>query len=183
MQIILTQEIHKLGHPGDVVKVADGYARNYLLPQKFAILATPVNLKKVTGIKEEAEAARQALINELKAKAAKLRGVELVFVRKSHDDGQLYGSVTEGDIAAMLEEKGFELHKGTIVLEKHIKNIGEYEVHVHLGKDIESAIKVQVRDEEGKITVAKEETQTVETTEETVTMEMTVDTDEPTENE
>ncbi|MCD4828689.1 MAG: 50S ribosomal protein L9 [Candidatus Cloacimonetes bacterium] len=185
MEIILTQEIYKLGHPGDVVKVADGYARNYLLPQNIAIMATPGNLKKIEGIRTEAEAQRQAQLSELRAQAAKLRGVMLEFTRKADENGHLYGSVSEIDIVTALAEQDIEINKTTVVLDKHIKQIGEIEVSIHLAREVDTFIKVKVFDEEGNWEMAVEEEPAeaveVEVAVETVESEIavTLETEEP----
>ena len=187
MEIILTQEIYKLGHPGDVVKVADGYARNYLLPQSFAILATPANLKKVEGIRAEAEEKRQALLNEMKALAAKIGGVQLSFTRKADENGHLYGSVSEVDIVAALAEKDIEVQKTAVVMEKHLKAIGKAEIVIHLTRDVDATLTVKVFDEEGNLEVKVEEPKevevtreaTIETTQPEVTVEVEAEVEEP----
>jgi len=142
MKIILLKDIYKVGKAGDVVKVANGYARNYLLPKKFAILATKLNLKKIEKIKEEAEKERVKLITEQKILAEKIQDLILTFKRKTDENGHLYGSVSEVDIAKALNEKGFDIKKSQIKMEKHFKELGEYEVEVALASDIKSTVKV-----------------------------------------
>ncbi len=142
MKIILLKDIYKVGKAGDVVKVANGYARNYLLPKKFAILATKLNLKKIEKIKEEAEKERVKLITEQKILAEKIQDLILTFKRKTDENGHLYGSVSEVDIAKALNEKGFDIKKSQIKMEKHFKELGEFEVEVALASDIKSTVKV-----------------------------------------
>jgi len=147
MEVILRETIDNLGRAGQVVKVADGYARNYLLPKKLAYLATPGNLKVI-------EAERQSLLRkEAKQKddAEKLKqmldSVEVTIRRKVGEHDALYGSVTNSDIAEELEKKGFQIEKRKIHMEDHIKSVGEFSVPVRLFKDVTSHIKVKVERE------------------------------------
>jgi large subunit ribosomal protein L9 len=147
MEIILRETIENLGRAGQVVKVADGYARNYLLPRKLAYPATPGNLKVI-------EFERQSLLRkEAKQKddAEKLQQVldkvEVVIRRKVGEQDALYGSVTNSDIADELEKKGFQLEKRKIHMEDHIKTIGEFSVPIRLFKDVTAHIKVKVEPE------------------------------------
>lgn len=147
MEIILRQTIENLGRAGQVVKVADGYARNYLLPRKLAYLATPGNLKVI-------ESERQSLLRK-EAKqtedADKLRQlleqVEVTIRRKVGEHDALYGSVTNSDIAEELEKKGFQVEKRKIHMEDHIKSTGEFSIPVRLFKDVVANIKVKVEPE------------------------------------
>src|SRR5262249_51858460 len=147
MEVILRETIDKLGRAGQVVKVADGYARNFLLPRKLAYLATPGNLKVI-------EAERQSLLR----KEAKQQGdaqqlkqlldqVELTIRRKVGEQNALYGSVTNSDVAEELGKKGFEIEKRKIHMDDHIKQIGEYEIPVRLFKDVTAHVKLKVEPE------------------------------------
>jgi large subunit ribosomal protein L9 len=147
MKIILLKDIYKVGQAGDVVKVANGYARNYLLPKKFAIMATKLNLKKIEKIKEEAEKERIKYITEQKILAEKLQSVNLSFKRKTDENNHLYGSVSEVDISKALKELGFDIKKSQIKMEKHIKELGDFEVEIVFTQDIKSVIKINVEKE------------------------------------
>jgi large subunit ribosomal protein L9 len=147
MEIILRETIDNLGRAGEVVKVADGYARNYLLPKKLAYLATPGNLKVI-------QAERNSLLRkEAKQKedAEKLQqmleAVEVTIRRKVGEQNALYGSVTNSDVAEALEKKGFDIEKRKIHMEDHIKTIGEFSIPVRLFKDVTAHIKVKVEPE------------------------------------
>jgi large subunit ribosomal protein L9 len=147
MEIILRETIDNLGRAGQVVKVADGYARNYLLPRKLAYLATSGNLKVI-------EAERQSLLRkEAKQKddAEKLLklldAVEITIRRKVGENDVLYGSVTNSDVADELEKKGFQLEKRKIHMEDHVKSIGEFSIPVRLFKDVTAHIKLKVEPE------------------------------------
>ncbi|MFC1887915.1 50S ribosomal protein L9 [Candidatus Cloacimonadota bacterium] len=147
MKIILTKEIKKLGSAGDLVNVADGYARNYLLPRKFAIIATKNNINKIESIKKEAEIAKLEIENKYKAIALKLADVELSFVRKADENGHLFGSVSEIDIANALEEKELEVHKSNVNLSKHLKELGSFDVEILFTTEITANIKVNIENE------------------------------------
>jgi large subunit ribosomal protein L9 len=147
MEIILRETIDNLGRAGQVVKVADGYARNYLLPKKLAYVATPGNLKVI-------EAERQSLLRkEAKQKedAEKLQNmleaVEVTIRRKVGEQDALYGSVTNADVAEALEKKGFEIEKRKIHMDDHIKTVGEFSIPIRLFKDVTAHIKLKVEPE------------------------------------
>ena len=147
MKIILIKDIIKLGEAGSVVKVADGYARNYLIPEKIAILASKGNLKKIEDIKKQAEIEKLEIENKYKALVLKLADVELQFIRKSDENGHLFGSVSEGDIVNALEEKEIEIHKSHIALEKHLKEIGSFEVPINFTTEITTSLQVKIDSE------------------------------------
>jgi len=144
MEIILKQDVENLGHRGDVLKVADGYARNYLLPKKFAMQATSANKAVVEQMK--ASAARRSAVDKVVAEelAAKLAPVVLSFTRKSGEEGHLFGSVTSADIAAELATQGFEIDRRKISLADPIKTIGEVSISVKLHREVVAQIKVKV---------------------------------------
>ena len=144
MEVILKQDVEDLGHRGDVVKVADGYARNYLLPKKFALQATEANKAVIEQMKASAarlSAAEKTVAEEL---AAKLALVALSFTRKSGEEGRLFGSVTSADIAAELATKGFEIDRRKIVLPEPLKTVGETGVSIKLHREVVAEIKVAV---------------------------------------
>jgi large subunit ribosomal protein L9 len=147
MEVILRETIESLGRAGQVVKVADGYARNYLLPRKLAYLATPGNIK-VIGFERESllrkEAAQQGDAEKLKEMIEK---VEVTIRRKVGEHDALYGSVTNSDVAEELEKKGFQLEKRKIQMDDHIKALGEYQIPIRLFKDVTAHIKLKVEPE------------------------------------
>lgn len=150
MEIILLQDIEKLGTRGQIVKVADGYGRNYLLPQKMAVAATKQNHKwleqqRVRFLKEEAK--EKADAEEL---AKLMESVAVAFTRKAGEQGNLFGSVTSMDIAEALEAQGYKIDRRKIQLEAPLKVIGEYAVPVKLHREVAVAIKVKVEGETEK---------------------------------
>lgn len=147
MRIILQEDIEKLGTRGQVVEVASGYARNYLLPRNLAIPATEANLKRLENIRGVL-AKRTATERELAQKLAEmLSTVRVTLSRKAGESDQLFGSVTAADIAEALAAQGYEVDKRRIHLEEPIKLIGEYEVHLKLHTDVATTVKVVVNRE------------------------------------
>jgi large subunit ribosomal protein L9 len=144
MEVILKEDVANLGHRGDVVKVADGYGRNFLLPRKLALQATQANKAVIEQMK--AAAARRSATEKAQAEEllAKLQPVVLSFTRKSGENGQLFGSVTSADIAGDLEAKGFEIDRRKIQLTEPLKSVGEYTVAVKLHREVTAHVKVQV---------------------------------------
>jgi large subunit ribosomal protein L9 len=147
MNVILKQDVEKLGKTGDVVKVAPGYGRNYLIPRKFAVEATPGNVKIA-----EIQKIAQARHDHREKEAATLLAKEIVKLtvtiqQKSGEGGALYGSVTALDIADFLVTHKIEIDKRKIQLEEPIKSIGEYEVPIRLHRDVTIPIKVIVEPE------------------------------------
>jgi large subunit ribosomal protein L9 len=148
MEVILKEDVNKLGHRGDVVKVADGYGRNYLLPGKLAIEATAANKAVIEQMKGSAirKLAKEKVVAEdLKAQ---LEAVELVFERKVGENEHLFGSVTSADIAHQLEEKGFTVDRRKIALEEPLKSLGEFHVPIKLHREVTSHLKVTVKGDE-----------------------------------
>jgi large subunit ribosomal protein L9 len=147
MEVILRETIDNLGRAGQIVKVADGYARNYLLPKKLAYPVTPGNLKVI-------EFERQSLLKKeakQKDESEKLKqmldSVEIVIRRKVGEQNVLYGSVTNSDVADELEKKGYRIEKRKIHMEDHIKTIGEFAIPVRLFKDVTAHVKLKVEKE------------------------------------
>jgi large subunit ribosomal protein L9 len=144
MEVILKEDVANLGHRGDVVKVADGYGRNFLLPRKLALQATLANKAVIEQMKAAAvrrSASEKAQAEEL---LAKLQTVVLSFTRKSGENGQLFGSVTSADIAGELESKGFDVDRRKIQLSEPLKSLGEYTIAIKLHREVTAHIKVQV---------------------------------------
>jgi large subunit ribosomal protein L9 len=145
MEVILKEDVNKLGHRGDVVKVADGYGRNFLLPGKLAIEATAANKAVVEQMKASSVRKSAKEKTEAEQLATQLSAVELVFERKVGEHDHLFGSVTSGDIAQQLEAKGFTIDRRKISLEEPLKTIGEYHVPVKLHREVTSHVKVTVK--------------------------------------
>jgi large subunit ribosomal protein L9 len=154
MEVILKEDVNKLGHRGDVVKVADGYGRNYLLPEKLAIEANAANKAVIEQMK--ASAVRKSVKEKAGAEefATQLSEVELVFERKVGENEHLFGSVTSGDIAQALEAKGFTVDRRKIALDEPLKTIGEYHVPVKLHREVTSHVKVTVKGDQQEAEVA-----------------------------
>lgn len=147
MKVLLIKDVFKLGRAGDIKKVADGYGRNFLMPQGLAVLATDGALKQVQKIKAQAEIRRSAQNNELKGVADQIKDVTLVFPAKAGETGKLYGSITTGDIAAALTEKiRFEIKRQQVDTQP-IRTLGEFAARVRLTMDLVPEIKVIVHRE------------------------------------
>ncbi len=149
MKVILTADVYKHGVAGEVVRVADGYARNYLIPRGLAVKVTPGALKQSEKLRETAAARRAALENQLNELARQIDGVTLVFGRRAGANGKLYGSVTSMDIQqALLEKTGVDLNRRRIA-QQSIRELGEFEVPVRLGSEFTPKLNVIiVREEE-----------------------------------
>lgn len=149
MKVVLTQDFEKLGSLGDVVKVKDGYAKNFLIPNKIALPATQGNLKQMELIKKSVTKREAKNIKEAEEIAERLKDLALTFRVRASQDGKLYGSITAKDIAdRILEERKVEIDKKKIELEDNIKDLGEHEVEVKLYKGIRSKVKVMVESED-----------------------------------
>lgn len=147
MKVLLLKDVYKLGRAGDIKKVADGYGRNYLLPQKLAALATAGALNQTEKIRSQAEVRRTELNSELKDLAAQINGLTLVFSAKAGETGKLYGSITTQDVATAIQEKArFEVKKQQIDMQP-IRNLGEFTAHVRLTIDLVPEIKIIVHRE------------------------------------
>lgn len=147
MEVILKEDVAKLGNRGDVVKVAEGYGRNYLLPHKLAIEATHANKAVIEQMK--ASAVRKSAVEKAdsEALARQLDAVSLSFHRKAGEKDHLFGSVTSSDIADALEQKGFNIDRRKIQLNEALKSIGDFEVPIRLHRDVVSKVKVSVQKE------------------------------------
>lgn len=144
MEVILLEHIDKLGKMGDLVSVKNGYARNYLLPQKKALRASEANKAFFESQKKELEAHNKALLEKANELAGKLQGYSATLIRQAAETGQLYGSVTIRDIASAIIEAGFDIERRFVHLEKPIKDLGVYEVKVNLHPEVTQAILVNV---------------------------------------
>src|SRR3954452_23938756 len=144
MEVILRQAVENLGKPGDVVKVSNGYARNFLLPHGVAFEATPGNLKRIQQEKDRLEAAENERRDAAQGLATKLEQVQLTFSARVGEEGKLFGSVTTADIAQQLESQGFHIEKRQIDLHEPIKALGVYKVPLRLHADVKPEIRVWV---------------------------------------
>ncbi|HZP86430.1 MAG TPA: 50S ribosomal protein L9 [Burkholderiales bacterium] len=153
MEVILRDHVENVGRRGEVVKVADGYARNYLLPRKLALPATPGNLKQVQRERVKFDAQEAEEKGAAEALAAKLAGLEAVIARRVGENEVLYGSVTSADIADALGKLGFETDKRKLGLREPIKKLGSYTVPLKLHREVTVDVPVKVV-AEGKPEVA-----------------------------
>jgi large subunit ribosomal protein L9 len=148
MEIILRERVEKLGTKGDVVNVSDGYARNFLLPKKLAVLATPANMKQIEQEKAAAVRREAKEKQEVEALARQLSQVSIQVSRKVGENEVLYGSVTSMDIAELLEAKGFTVDRRKIDLQETLKSLGQHDVPIKLHREVTAFIKVEVIKEE-----------------------------------
>ncbi len=144
MEIILTKDIKALGEAGKLVKVKAGYARNYLLPNGFAIHASQQNLLKIEVIKKQAAEEKLVLHGKYQEIISKIEGIELTFARKADENNHLFGSVSENDIVKALAEKEIEIHKADVVMEKHLKDIGTVDVVISFMSELQTTVKVTI---------------------------------------
>ena len=144
MEVILCQDVAKLGKVGKVVKVKDGYARNFLLPRRLAYPATPANLKIIEQQKAKLVAESERIRKEAEGLAEKINKVSCTLAVEVNDLEKLYGSVTQLDIAQALKEEGFEIDKKDILLDKPIEDLGVYEVNVRVHPEVTAKIRLWV---------------------------------------
>lgn len=141
IKVVLRQDVDKVGKKGEAVYVKDGFARNFLLPKSFALLATKENIKKVEQEKIKLEQNKQTEKNRAKELAEKLRGFSCTITVEAQDDN-LYGSITDAEIAKALEDEQIKIDKKDILLEQPIKKLGIYEVEIRLHPEVTTRIKV-----------------------------------------
>jgi large subunit ribosomal protein L9 len=149
MEVILKEDVAKLGSRGDVVKVAEGYGRNYLLPRKLAIEATAANRAVIEQMKAAALRRSAREKGDAETLAKQFAGVELTFTRKAGEHDHLFGSVTSADIAHELESKGFNVDRRKIQLNDPLKALGNFQVSIKLHKEVSVPVTVHVRKEGG----------------------------------
>jgi large subunit ribosomal protein L9 len=148
MEVILREDIEKLGHRGQVVKVAAGYARNFLLPKKLAVAATESN-KKIVEQERQAHLRKEAkLVSDAQDLAKLMANVSVTIAQKAGENDQLFGSVTAGDIAGALEKQGYNIDRRNVRLDEPIKQLGEHRVPVRLHREVTIEIPVNVTREE-----------------------------------
>lgn len=143
-QVILTKEVESLGAEGDVITVADGYARNYLIPQGLAIAATPANLRRVEALRKKREAEQAARRHQAEQIAEKLKGLALTISAPAGADGKLFGAITTSDLAHALQERGIEVDRKKIVLDPPLREIGTRDVTIKLHPEVQATVTVQV---------------------------------------
>jgi large subunit ribosomal protein L9 len=162
MKVLLIKDVYKLGRAGEVKKVADGYGRNFLMPQGLAVLATAGAMKQIEKIRSQAEIRRSAQNDELKDIAAQFQGVSLTFPAKAGETGKLYGSITTQDVATALAEKvRFEVKRQQVDMQP-IRTLGEFTAHIRLTMDLVPEIKIVVHREGESAESVKEEAQAEE---------------------
>jgi len=148
MEVILIKDIASLGKTGDVVKVATGYARNYLLPKNFALLATPENLKQLGTIKKRDEKLKEKEKLSAEALKEKIEAISITMKKLAGEEDKLFGSVTSHEITDALLEMGIEVDKKKIIIEEHIKRLGDYTVPIKLGAEVVANLKLTVAKED-----------------------------------
>ncbi len=147
MELILREDVHNLGRRGEVVKVADGYARNFLLPRGLGMPVTATNKAMIEKEKKAHEARLAKEKAEFESLATRIGGLRFVAPRKVGENDVLYGSVTGGDIAEFLKAKGIEIDKRKVLLEEPIKTLGEHEVKIKLHPEVQAALRLLVTKE------------------------------------
>ena len=152
MEIILREHVENVGKRGEIVKVADGFARNYLLPRKLALPATEGNKKHVERERRIVETREAEEKGQAEAIAARLSSVDISIARRVGDTDQLYGSVTSADIADFLKTKGFEIDRRKLILPEAIKTVGTHNVPLKLHREVTVPLKVNVVKEGGEQT-------------------------------
>src|SRR5215468_2310517 len=144
MEVILRDHVEKLGKRGEIVKVSDGYARNYLLPRKLALPATEGNKRHVERERKIMESREAEEKSQAEAIASRLSTIDITIARRVGDTEQLYGSVTAADISEFLKTKGFEIDRRKLILPEAIKTLGEHDVPLKLHRDVTAPLKVKV---------------------------------------
>ena len=144
MEVILLERIGRLGQMGEVVRVKDGYARNFLLPQGKALRATKDNKTRFESMRSDLEAKSQALKGDASGLAGKLEGKTVVVLRQASETGQLFGSVSSRDLAAMLSTDSLTVNRSQVVLNAPIKSIGQYKVPIALHPEVEVTVTINV---------------------------------------
>jgi large subunit ribosomal protein L9 len=150
MEVILRQHVDKLGNRGEVVKVAAGYARNYLLPRKLALPVTEGNKRHVERERKLMDHKEAEERSQAEGIAARLLAVDITIPRRVGDTAQLYGSVTAADIADFIKAKGFDIDRRKLILPEALKALGEFDVPLKLHREVTVALKVKVVKEGGE---------------------------------
>jgi large subunit ribosomal protein L9 len=148
MEVILKEDVNNLGHRGDIVKVAEGYGRNFLLPKKLAMEANAANKAVIEQMKNSAVRKSAQEKTQAEALVGQLDAVALEFTRRTGENDHLFGSVTSSDIAQQLEEKGFTIDRRKIHLDEPLKSLGDFLVPVRLHREVTAHVKVVIQAEE-----------------------------------
>ena len=143
MQIILLESLNKLGKAGDIVTVKDGYANNFLIPEKKAIVANKKNKEELDGRMAEINASNQKKINDAQSIKSKVNGIDINIISEANDQGALYGAITQKQIVDILQSKGVDIKSDMVILTP-IKSIGEFQATIRHYEEIESQIKIVV---------------------------------------
>jgi large subunit ribosomal protein L9 len=151
MEVLLCEDVEDLGWFGDVVEVKDGYARNYLLPQGVATMPTEANVKSLAEEKAKRAEFRKLAFEKLEQVASAVEGAEAVVAAKANEQGHLFGSVSERDIATNLREQGFEVSDEMVRLDGHIKEVGTHEVTLKISAGLTAKISVVVVSQDEKV--------------------------------
>lgn len=144
MKVILNENIETLGHIGDIVKVAPGYARNYLIPKKLAVLATEKNAKALEHTKRQMEYKKNKALETAKILGSKLEALSIVLSHKAGEEGKLFGAVTNIEIASFLKTNGFDIDRKIIVLSDTIKHTGEFSASIKIHPEVTVTLKITV---------------------------------------
>lgn len=158
MKVLLLDDIEKLGYLGDVVEVKQGYARNYLLPQRLAVIPTERAVKSIENERAKRAEQRKIAVEQLKKVCQSIEGAEVVVSAKANEQGHLFGSVSEKEIAENLQNQGFQVSSKMVRIDEHIKELGEHKVQIRFAADLVQTIKVTV--------VAQQEGSSVESNQE-----------------
>ena len=148
IEVILREHVEHLGHRGDIVKVASGYARNYLLPRNLALVVTEEAKKQIARERVKAEAKEAQEVQDARALAAKIAALDLVIPRRVGENDILFGSVTSGDLADLLAERDLPVDKRKVMLAEALKTVGEHTVPVKLHREVVAELKVRIVAEE-----------------------------------
>lgn len=144
MQILLTNNVEKLGKIGEIVSVADGYARNYLFPKRLATLVNPANVKELELRRRKQEAKERKEREDFGKLAEGLSGLELSIAVKATEEGRLFGSITPAQIVEELSRRGYNLEEKVVIMKEHIKECGNYEVTLSLHPGVQTLVKLSV---------------------------------------
>ena len=152
MKVLLCEDVEKLGYYGDVVNVRVGYARNFLLPQRLAIVPTESKIKAMAEEKARRNEHRKVVIENFKKAAEAVNGAEVVLAARANEQGHLFGSISEKEIAANLRQQGFEVADKFVQLDEHIKEVGEHTIKLKFSAEVTAAIKVVIVPEKQETT-------------------------------
>jgi large subunit ribosomal protein L9 len=144
MKVILIEDVDDLGRAGEILNVKDGYGRNYLIPKKKALPATPDNVRKMERVRRELEAARNKARADAERLAERIRSLSLTLPRKAGEGDKLFGSVTSMDIQRALKDEGIEVDRKRILLDEPIKSLGLFHVRVRLHREVTAELKIWV---------------------------------------